>query len=123
VKIEDDEWLGDEGDRAARQGRRESSQALYYLAHALESDDREWLRKIEPRRGLRVRRGIDWGADYGNQDGGIGRPGRVTAVPPETRAGWVAVEWRETSGANWYRWGEGDKYDLALAVPWSGSEV
>lgn len=120
--IDDDEWLGDEGDRARAEGRSESGQVLYYLAHALDSDDREWLQKIEPRKGMRVERGIDWTADYGSQDGGRGQWGVITAVPPETRPGWVQVEWQQGAARNWYRWGDGGGYDLGLAIPWHGAE-
>ena len=113
--LKDDEWIGDEADRAESEGRTESAQALYYIAHHLDFDDREWLRKIEPRRGLRVQRGIDWdGAKYAAQDGSPGEVGTIIAVPPETRPGWVIVDWAAGAGQNWYRWGDG-KFDLALA--------
>lgn len=111
----DDEWIGDEGDRARAEGREESAQALYHVAHLLDPDDREWLRKIEPRTGLQVERGIDWKDAYGAQDGGSDEVGVVIAVPPETRPGWVKVDWAGLDEENWYRWGADQQFELALA--------
>lgn len=113
----DDEWLGDEADRAAGAGRKQSAQVLYYLAQILDPQDREWLQKIEPRPGLRVRRGIDWSREYADQDGGSGHSGVITAVPPKTRDGWVEVDWGGAS-RNWYRWGADGKFDLGISTPW-----
>lgn len=115
VDAGDDEWIGDEGDRARAEGREESAQALYHVAHLLDPDDREWLRKIEPRTGLRVERGIDWKASYEAQDGGSNADGVVVAVPPETRPGWVKVDWPGGDEENWYRWGADQQFELALA--------
>ncbi len=117
-----DEWLGNEANRSAVSGWKQSAQALYYLAHLLDPRNREWLRKIEPRAGLRVLRGVDWSQSYGDQDGGDGHSGVITAVPPETRAGWVEVDWGR-GAKNWYRWGADGQYDLGLAIPWKGARA
>ena len=47
--------------------------------------------------GLRVVRGPDW--EYGDQDGGAGRPGTVTERKSN---GWLKVQW-DAGGSNSYR--------------------
>eukprot|EP01062_Namystynia_karyoxenos_P039402 TRINITY_DN28647_c0_g1_i2.p1 TRINITY_DN28647_c0_g1~~TRINITY_DN28647_c0_g1_i2.p1 ORF type:complete len:311 (+),score=81.13 TRINITY_DN28647_c0_g1_i2:82-933(+) len=59
--------------------------------------------------GARVKRGPGW--DWGDQDGGAGNLGTVTAA----RALSVDVDW-DRGGAGVYRWGIGGVYDLEVVT-------
>lgn len=107
VGIGDDEWVGNLGDAADQQGQSQAAQELYCLASRLDRADTEWLRKLEPGAGTRVVRGPDWNWD--DQDGGIGKTGRLTGATLE--GGWREVRWAN-GVTNYYRWGAESKYDL-----------
>eukprot|EP00290_Baffinella_frigidus_P019541 CAMPEP_0180215338 /NCGR_PEP_ID=MMETSP0987-20121128/15454_1 /TAXON_ID=697907 /ORGANISM="non described non described, Strain CCMP2293" /LENGTH=401 /DNA_ID=CAMNT_0022174013 /DNA_START=74 /DNA_END=1279 /DNA_ORIENTATION=+ len=59
--------------------------------------------------GTRVVRGTDW--RWGNQDGGAGTVGVITAGAGDQ---WVSVSW-DSGGGNNYRIGNGGSYDLFFA--------
>lgn len=63
---------------------------------------------LEP--GTRVRRGRDW--KWGDQDGGKGHLGTVTAPDRQSR-GWWWVKW-DGGQQNRYRWGVEGAFDLAV---------
>ena len=71
---------------------------------------------VELNVGAEVERGRDW--RWGDQDGGIGKRGRVTEL-----GDWVTVKWDDSSSSYRYRWGTDDKFDLKVVYPGGGSQV
>merc|ERR1719334_609170 len=64
--------------------------------------------------GDRVRRGMTWRNEWGDEDGGFERKGTVIAIQYVLQmAGVLAkVRWDKTNHTNFYSWGFKDIYDI-----------
>ena len=69
--------------------------------------------------GDRVRRGLTWKNEYGQEDGGHEGKGTVVCIQYVLQvAGILAkVRWDRTQHINFYSWGFKDVYDLKKAAP------
>ena len=65
--------------------------------------------------GARVVRGPNW--KWGDQDGGTGNVGVVTAGTDSRTDKWVSVKWNSNSRTNLYRYGADGAFDVMQVTP------
>ena len=117
-----DSWVDVKWDAGGSNNYRWGADGKYDLEVVSEGDSSSGrTTKPTPGReikvGMRVKRGPDW--KWGDQDGGAGGLGTVTAGPDADM--WVDVKW-DAGESNNYRWGAEGKYDLEIVGEGSGGE-